>query len=591
MIPTFLVTIITLLILTTFIAISSNVGQVEAKTVVDPNCGVLDQKPSGKCDVDIDYDGKCSPSSRNCNIDIDVVTNPPPSGKKELKLKYLLETGISCNKVKSSFKAHCLLASNTQNTYGSNVDITTTGAGTTSDNQFNFQGSQQIRDTKRQDNFKANNGMTQDVKVNTQDANSVVDTDGPGDNFVLKYLQDIVHPDDTTNTNIAKQTVDLNATSAGQIITSDHRELGYSLKQRLIDIDDGDTDQTASPITATNRASQVLGIDAQNGAEIQYDTHRLSLVSQTINDCSFGQANCLNSAGDPTLPPTTILTNGQVVQLTAHGAGTTIDVDNLRQLLNQNIDNFENANDREATNRADNQLFHAVAANGGDIDMALSGGTEQTQSIRQSIRNSDESTVNAANQQLIQVGTDFIPIEGLVKADVDQRLQQSISGANIGPSINSGIMVMTLLAKTGPSELFVEGFDQYLTQTTSCSNCQNNAQIHALFEVSGDATFTLQPGSIQGITQTATVDGTINENVLASQISVLGTGTIANIYLDHQIFNINDQNSGISSFQATYNDGGTYNRNCVITQPGTYTDINGVFTGSTPSGGQCTSVM
>ena len=468
---------------------------------------LLDQKPSGECDVDIDYDGKCSPSSRNCNIDIDVVTNPPPSGKKELKLKYLLETGISCNKVKSSFKAQCLLASNTQNTYESNVDITTTtGAGTTSDNQFNFQGSQQVRDTKRQDNFKANNGMTQDVRVNTQGANSVVDTDGPGDNFVLKYLQDIVHPDDTTNTNIAKQTVDLNATSGGKIITSDHRELGYSLKQRLIDIDDRDTNQASSPVTATNRANQVLGIDSDNGAEIQYDTHRLSLVSQTIDDCSFGQANCLNSAGNPALSPTTILTNGQVVQLTAHGAGTTIDVDNLRQLLNQNIDNFKNANDRDATNRADLQLFHAVAANGGDIDMALRGVTEQTQSISQSIRNSDEETENAANLQRIKVGIDFIPIEGLVKADLDQRLQQSISGANIGPSINSGTMTITLLAKEGPSELFVEGFDQYLTQTAACSNCQNNGQIHALFEVDDTATFTLQPGSIQGLTQTANVD-------------------------------------------------------------------------------------
>ena len=142
--------------------------------------------------------------------------------------------------------------------------------------------------------------------------------------------------------------------------------------------------------------------------------------------------------------------------------------------------------------------------------MALSGVTEQTQSIRQSIRNSDENTVNAAHQQLIQVGTDFIPIEGLVKADVDQRLQQSISGANIGPSINSGIMVMTLLAKTGPSELFVEGFDQYLTQTATCSNCQNNGQIHALFEVDDAATFTLQPGSIQGLTQIATVDDAEN---------------------------------------------------------------------------------
>ena len=111
MIPTFLVTIITLLILTTFTAMSSNVGQVEAKTVVDPNCGVLDQKPSGKCDVTVDYDGECSPNAPNCNININVITNPPPSGKKELKLKYLLETGIACNKVKSSFKAQCLLAS------------------------------------------------------------------------------------------------------------------------------------------------------------------------------------------------------------------------------------------------------------------------------------------------------------------------------------------------------------------------------------------------------------------------------------------------------------------------------------------------
>ena len=41
-------------------------------------------------------------------------------------------------------------------------------------------------------------------------------------------------------------------------------------------------------------------------------------------------------------------------------------------------------------------------------------------------------------------------------------------------------------------------------------------------KLDGDATFTLQPGSIQGITQTATVDGAVNENVLTSQITVLG---------------------------------------------------------------------
>jgi hypothetical protein len=66
----------------------------------------------------------------------------------------------------------------------------------------------------------------------------------------------------------------------------------------------------------------------------------------------------------------------------------------------------------------------------------------------------------------------------------------------------------------------------------------------------------------------------VNQNVLTSQISVLGTGTIANIYLDHQIYNINDQNSGTSSFQATYNDGGTYNHNCLITQTGAFSQHN-----------------
>ena len=64
-------------------------------------------------------------------------------------------------------------------------------------------------------------------------------------------------------------------------------------------------------------------------------------------------------------------------------------------------------------------------------------------------------------------------------------------------------MTITLLAREGASKLFVEGFDQYLRQTASnCSNCQNNGQVHATFEVTDAATFTLEPGSIQGLTQT-----------------------------------------------------------------------------------------
>jgi hypothetical protein len=68
----------------------------------------------------------------------------------------------------------------------------------------------------------------------------------------------------------------------------------------------------------------------------------------------------------------------------------------------------------------------------------------------------------------------------------------------------------------------------------------------------------------------------VNQNVLTSQITVLGAGTIANIYLDQQIFNINDQNSGTSSFQATYNDGKTYNHNYVITQTGAFSQHNNI---------------
>ena len=35
---------------------------------------------------------------------------------------------------------------------------------------------------------------------------------------------------------------------------------------------------------------------------------------------------------------------------------------------------------------------------------------------------------------MIEIGTDPNPIDGLVEANMDQMLQQSISGANIGPN-------------------------------------------------------------------------------------------------------------------------------------------------------------
>jgi hypothetical protein len=246
--------------------------------------------------------------------------------------------------------------------------------------------------------------------------------------------------------------------------------------------------------------------------------------------------------------------------------------------------------------------------------MALSDVEEQTQSLSQSIINSDGNSVNEVVKpnaatftsdttrqttlqnlgfagsagQAIYIGEDprtpldpttatTDSVKGLVEADVDQRLQQSISenDANIGTARNSGTMVMTLLAKDGPSELFVEGFDQYLTQTATCSNCANNGAVSATFEVNGDSTLTLTPGSIQGLTQTLTRDGATNTNAVISKITV--TGTDATIGLNQQISNTNGGNNGISQFTGTYT-AATPDRtqNCNISQNGVFTQASSV---------------
>ena len=113
-----------------------------------------------------------------------------------------METGVFCNNVAggSTSKAFCL--ANNFNNYASNVAQTGTG---TMNNQFNFEGSQQIRDTDGQDRFKATNTMNQEARVNTVGATSSVITNGAGDNVKLKYLQDVVEPDDTTITHNGKQ--------------------------------------------------------------------------------------------------------------------------------------------------------------------------------------------------------------------------------------------------------------------------------------------------------------------------------------------------------------------------------------------------
>jgi hypothetical protein len=130
------------------------------------------------------------------------------------------------------------------------------------------------------------------------------------------------------------------------------------------------------------------------------------------------------------------------------------------------------------------------------------------------------------------------------------------------------------LSKEGPSQLFINGFDQYLTQTVNnCIGCSNNGIVTALFEVEDAATFTLRDGSIQGLTQTVNRDGATTTNTVSSRISVLGDGTDANIGLNQQVSNVNGGFAGVqngaSDFQATYN--ADANQQCNISTVGTFT--------------------
>jgi hypothetical protein len=551
----FLMIVTTLLTLITFTSMM-NVGEVEAATVVSPNSGVIDQSPSGECSVSIDYDGNCSPSSSNCNIAVNINKNPGrgsinfvPSGDNELKLHSVLETGVECSDVKSSWgKANCLL--NSKNNYVSNTIINTDGLAKLFDNEINYEGSQQVRDTSGQDNFKATNTMNQKADLTTREAGATIDTDVSGKNVILQYKQDIVKPDDTQNTNLGSQAVNMFAQDKSTIDTIAHEELGFNLVQTLRNNDDDDGTHISSPITTKNEANQVLNVDARGGATIKYDTLGLSTTTQDIYKCSFGGGSCTNTAGTPASPQSSMRT-----ELTASGAGTFIDVDDLQQLLTQKIQYFNPANNKAASNTANTQVVSAVATQCGKID--LNTGDSSSQQLTQSITGTDSSPLKGNVQnvavQRLDVGTSGFPTLGTVEASVDQNLQQSITGSRTDGSSNNGQTLVLLLSKEGPSQLFVNGFDQYLTQTVSnCVGCSNNRIVTATFEVNDAATFTLRDGSIQGLTQTVNRDGATNTNTVSSVISVLGDGTDANIGLNQQVSNLNGANNGNSMFTATY---------------------------------------
>jgi hypothetical protein len=362
------------------------------------------------------------------------------------------------------------------------------------------------------------------------------------------------------------------AQDASTIRTGDHEETGFSLVQTLKDNDDDDGTDVSSPIKTRNEANQVLNVDARSGATILYDTLGLSTTTQKIEDCSFGggsTAGCTNTAGTTANPQ-----SGMKTELIATGAGTLIDVDDLQQLLSQDITNFKPSNNKAASNTANTQLFRAVAQVGGEIDMNT--GDSSSQKITQAITGTDSNPLkgnvqNVAGQSL-EVGVNGISVLGTVEASVDQNLQQSITGSRTDGSSNNGQTLVTLLSKEGPSQLFIEGFDQYLTQTVSnCIGCSNNGIVTAVFEVEDAATFTLRDGSIQGLTQTVNRDGAANTNTVSARISVLGDGTDANIGLNQQLTNINGANNGASNFQATYAADANQQCNINTVSTGTFT--------------------
>ena len=206
-------------------------------------------------------------------------------------------------------------------------------------------------------------------------------------------------------------------------------------------------------------------------------------------------------------------------------------------------------------------------------NLDLNTGDSSSQQLTQSITGTDSSPLKGNVQnvavQRLDVGTSGFPTLGTVEASVDQNLQQSITGSRTDGSSNNGQTLVLLLSKEGPSQLFVNGFDQYLTQTVSnCVGCSNNGIVTATFEVNDAATFTLRDGSIQGLTQTVNRDGATNTNTVSSVISVLGDGTDANIGLNQQVSNLNGANNGNSMFTATY--AADANQQCNISTIGTF---------------------
>ena len=92
----------------------NNIGVADARTLVkDSDLTTIDGKSAGHCKIDAQFLDDCSssPTSANCNINVDINRGLfNPSGSNELKLDYLLKSGIACSSVTTNSwtKANCL---------------------------------------------------------------------------------------------------------------------------------------------------------------------------------------------------------------------------------------------------------------------------------------------------------------------------------------------------------------------------------------------------------------------------------------------------------------------------------------------------
>jgi hypothetical protein len=593
---------VTIMTFTSFI-LMNNIGEADARTLYkDPDCSTIDSKSAGECKINVNFGGDCASStyasSAKCNVNVDINRGTfNPSGDNELKLKYFIDSAIYCSPGGTGWsKSTCLAnAVNNYNAGTPSININTDNRFDLLDIEATYDSDQKISTTTANNYFKANNDLKQQVNVYTRGYDTEVDMEGSGaDGLFLKSNQLISDVDNTNADNKARQQFDVTAKSGGDILLT-HNEYGFAGDQQIINTDGRETATTTTTdrLTALNQYKQTLTADVEDYGDIEYDTYGLSTISQTIQDASntANRGTVQNFAGDPATANTATSKDGMRVNLEADGYGANINIDNFLQTADQDIVSFAGTSTAAlAENRINEMYFSALARDDGydaaEIEFDPEGVHEQSivQDIQNSggnvaLRNTAWAELQAgfeANVISPTTGDDTIsdnPVNGLLDVDnLDQTINQDISdvystSTTTANSFNRGDSRVLLLSQDGDSQFYVDGFTQYLDQTVDgCTNCGNIGFVDAVFTVRDAATFNLQEGSIQGLTQYNSENGQILDNTVSAIINVAGDGTYADIFYDQQILNYNGEEqeytpygysagSGTSDFSANINTG------------------------------------